>query len=76
METQNYELAAALRERLAIIGDAESRKNPEAHLERLRLISEKIDALVKHLPVSIDPQLNHFLVRRSYDKALEMLQRP
>lgn len=76
METQKGELASALRERLAIIRDEESRKNTEAHMARLRAVSEKIDALVKALPRYIDPQLGHFLSRRSYDKALEMLERP
>ena len=76
MKTQPGELASALRERLAIIADAESRKNIEAHMERLRAVSEKIDALIRALPQYIDPQLRHFLTRRSYDKALEMLERP
>jgi hypothetical protein len=76
METKKEELASALRERLAIIRDEESRKNAEAHVARLRAVSEKIDALVKALPRYIDPQLSHFLSRRSYDKALEMLERP
>ena len=74
METQTQKLASALRERLAIIRDEESRKNIEAHTTRLCAVSEKIDALVKALPEYIDPQLHHFLVRRSYDKALEMLE--
>jgi hypothetical protein len=68
-------LAEALRERIAVIRDEESRKNVDAHMERLRVVSEKIDVLVKALPVYIDPQLAHFLGRRSYDKALEMLER-
>lgn len=76
METQTQKLASALRERLAIVRDEESRKDTEAHMERLRVISQKIDAIVKALPEYIDPQLHHFLVRRSYDKALEMLERP
>ena len=75
MSTQK-ELATALRERLAIIRDEESRKNTEAHMERLRVISQKIDAIVKALPEYLDPQLRHFLTRRSYDKTLEMLDRP
>jgi enoyl-[acyl-carrier-protein] reductase (NADH) len=76
MKTQPDELASALRERLAVIADAESRKNIDAHMERLRAVSEKIHALVKALPPYIDPQLRHFLTRHSYDKALEMLERP
>ena len=67
------ELASALRERLAIIGDEESRQNPEQHMARLKEVSERIDTLAAALPRPIDPQLEHFLQRRSYDKALEML---
>ena len=67
------ELTEALRERLAIIGDEESRRDPLCHTERLREVSEKIELLVHRLPPTIDPQLRHFLQRRSYSKALELL---
>ena len=68
------ELAAALRERLAIIGDDESRRDPDRHTERLRAVSEKIEGLEQRLPPRIDPELRHFLQRRSYSKALELLE--
>jgi hypothetical protein len=68
------ELAAALRERLAVIGDEESRRDPDRHTERLRVVSEKIEDLERQLPPKIDPQLRHFLQRRSYSKALELLE--
>ena len=68
------EQADALRERLAIIGDEESRRDPERHTNRLRVISERIERLERTLPAHIDPQLRHFLQRRSYSKALELLQ--
>ena len=68
------DLAAALRERLAIIGDEESRQDPERHTERLRVVSEKIEQVERQLPSEIDPQLRHFLQRRSYSKALELLE--
>ena len=68
------ELAAALRERLAIIADRESRRDPDRHTARLREVSEKIDRLEQSLPSQIDPQLRHFLQRRSYSKALELLE--
>ena len=68
------ELAAALRERLAIIGDETGRRDPEKHIARLRTVSEKIDNLASALPKPIDPQLAHFLQRKSYDKALEFLE--
>lgn len=68
------DLAAALRERLAIIGDEQSRREPEQHMARLKAISERIELIVGRLPQPIDPRLAHFLQRRSYDKALEMLE--
>lgn len=74
MVNPTSDLAAALRERLAIIGDEESRRDPEKHTARLRAVSEKIDNLAAALPQPIDPQLAHFLQRRSYDKALELLE--
>jgi len=67
------ELAGALRERLAIIADEESRLDSVRHTERLREVSERIEEIERGLPPTIDPQLRHFLQRRSYDKALEFL---
>lgn len=67
------DLVAALRERLAIIRDENSRRDPEKHIARLRAASEKIDCLAAALPKPIDPQLVHYLQRKSYDKALELL---
>jgi hypothetical protein len=68
------DLAAALRERLAIINDQDSRRDPDQHVARLKDISEKIDNLAATLPKPVDPQLAHFLQRKSYDKALEFLE--
>ena len=68
------DLRDVLRERLAIIRDEESRRNPDAHMARLRAVSEKIDQLQAALPQPIDARLAHYLQRRSYDKALEMLE--
>jgi hypothetical protein len=68
------ELADALRERLAVIADHESRqRDPGAHLERLKAVSEKIVQLQSQLPPPTDPRLNHFLQGCSYDKALAFL---
>ncbi len=67
------ELASALRERLAVIGDREARANPAAHLEQIKAASEKITELQGRLPGKIDPRLRHYLERCSYDKALAML---
>ena len=74
MINSTSDLAAALRERLSIIGDENSRRDPDKHIARLRAISAKIDNLAAALPKPIDPQLAHFLQRKSYDKALEFLQ--
>jgi hypothetical protein len=74
MNQATADLAAALRERLAIIRDKRSRRDPEKHIMRLRAISEKIANLGTTLPKPIDPQLAHFLERKSYDKALEFLE--
>ncbi len=67
-------LREALRERVAIIGDEESRRDEQAHMARLSAVSEKIDKLQAALPRPINPQLAHYLQRRSYDKALEFLE--
>jgi hypothetical protein len=67
-------LAAALRERLSIIGDEESRRDQAKHMTRLQAVSEKIEALQATLPAKIDPRLKHYLERRSYDKALEWIE--
>jgi hypothetical protein len=75
MEKKLTELATALRERLAIIADEESRRDPVQHTDRLRQASERIERIEHNLPPTIDPQLRHFLQRRSYSKALELLAR-
>jgi len=74
MENAVSELAQALRERLAMIHDEESRCDEVKHVARLRAVSEKIDRLQAALPRPIDPQLAHYLQRKSYDKALEFLE--
>jgi len=67
-------LRQALGERLAIIGDEESRRDEPNHIARLRAVSSKIDKLAAALPRPIDPRLAHYLQRRIYDKALEFLE--
>jgi hypothetical protein len=67
------ELANTLRERLDIISDEQSRQSPEAHMKRLQNVSERIETLERQLPSDVDPQLRHFLQRRSYSKALELI---
>ena len=55
--------------------DEQSRHNETKHVARLRTISEKIDRLQEELPRPVDPRLAHYLQRKSYDKALEYLER-
>jgi hypothetical protein len=74
MEKAIADLKEALRERLAVIHDEESRGDEAKHLVRLRDISEKIDKLQVMLPQPIDPRLKHYLERKSYGKALEFIE--
>ena len=74
MEKVIVDLANALRERLAIIHDEESRRDEAEHIARLRAVYEKIDQLQAALPKPVDPRLAHYLERKSYDKALEYLE--
>ena len=74
MTREAYELAEALRERLRIISDESSRRNPDQHMARLHEISDRIESLAAALPRPIPPRLAHFLDRRSYDKALDFLE--
>jgi hypothetical protein len=68
------DLAAALRERRAIIADDVSRRDADQHMSRLKQVSERIELLHAALPRPLDPQLAHYLQRASYDKALEFLE--
>ena len=74
MENTLVDLAQALRERLAVIRDEQSRSDEAKHIARLKAVSERIDALQTRLPKPVDPRLTHYLQRRSYDKALEFLE--
>jgi hypothetical protein len=74
MEEALLDLAEALRERLAVIRDQESRRDEATHIERLKAVSEKIEKLQREVPQPINPRLAHYLERKSYDKALEYLE--
>ena len=74
MESAIVDLKEALRERLAVIRDEQSRSDEPKHIARLRAVSEKIDQLQAALPKPVDPRLVHYLERKSYDKALEYLE--
>lgn len=69
-------LAEALRGRLAVIADHAHRdRDASGHLARLVDASEKIDTLIAALPhQELDPQFNHYLERKSYDKALAWIE--
>jgi hypothetical protein len=74
MEEALLDLVEALRERLAVIRDEESRRDEAKHIARLKAVSEKIDKLQRQVPKPIDPRLAHYLERKSYDKALGYLE--
>jgi len=74
MKDAAAELAQALRERLGLIRDEQSRRDEAKHIARLKAVSEKIDKLQRALPQPVDPRLAHYLQRKSYDKALEYLE--
>ena len=74
MENVLVELTQALRERLAVIRDEQSRRDEAKHIARLKAISEQIDDLQTRLPKLLAPRLVHYLQRKSYDKALEFLE--
>jgi hypothetical protein len=67
-------LAEALRERLRVIEDQESRLDASRHMQRLKEASETLETIENQLPPTTHPQLRHFLERRSYSKALEFLE--
>ena len=68
-------LAEALHERLAVIRNRQLyAHDPSAHLRQLKQISETISALRHQLPTPVDPQLQHYLDRSSFDKALAWLE--
>ena len=68
------QLADILRERLSVIADRElCARDPAAHLEKLKSVSERITQLSASLPKPVDSDLAHYLQRASYQKALDWL---
>lgn len=68
-------LAGLLRRRLAVIADRDwYARDAAGHLAALQSVSEAIEAAAHALPGPVDPQLAHYLDRRSYDKALAFLE--
>jgi hypothetical protein len=69
------ELAAALRERIAVIADREAAlRDSAAHMDRLRAASERIGRAAGALPRPVDPRLEHFIEGCSFAKALAWLE--
>ncbi len=69
------ELATTLRERLAVIADRELyARDPAAHLERLKAVSERITQLGAALPRPLPGDFLHYLQRASYEKALAWIE--
>lgn len=69
------ELAAALRERLAVIADrAWYERDPAGHLEQLKVASARIETASAALPKPVPGDLAHFLHGCSYQKALAWIE--
>lgn len=69
------DLVRLLETRIAVIADHGFRdRDPEAHLDALRNVSEAIDEWYRSHRSEIDGNLNHFLAGASYQKALVYLQ--
>ncbi|MEM7011113.1 MAG: hypothetical protein AAF585_06475 [Verrucomicrobiota bacterium] len=75
MNDQLQELAQLLERRTSVIADHEFRdRDPDAHLQQLKEVSEAIMELHSQVKPSIDARLNHFLTQCSYDKALDYIR--
>ena len=69
------ELAAALRERVAVIADRELyARDPAQHLEKLKAASGRIERAAAALPQPVPGDLAHFLRGSSFQKALAWLE--
>lgn len=67
-------LAKLLKERLEIIADHSFRdRDPEAHLNALRSVSENLALLYQDNKPEFPPRLRHFMEQCSYAKALDYL---
>jgi hypothetical protein len=68
-------LASALRERLSVIADRDLyQRDPEAHLEKLKAASQRIEESAAALPTPVPGDLAHYLHRASYAKALAWIE--
>lgn len=70
-----HTLRALLQHRLDLIADHAFRdRDPAAHLEALKTVSEQISAEHTAQRANLPPKLNHYLTQASFSKALEFLQ--
>ena len=68
------ELQTLLKNRLNIIADHTFRdRDPEAHLEALKAVSQEIDSYAETHRSELDARLRHYLSNSSYQKALDHL---
>ena len=68
-------LADALRERMAIIADRDLyQRDPSAHLEKLKVVSQRIEQCAGALPPPISGELAHYIQRASFAKALGWIE--
>ena len=75
MNDKLQEIAQLLEQRTAVIANHHLRdRDPDAHLDQLRSVSEALVAAHREVESSIDPRLNHFLTQCSYEKALEHIR--
>lgn len=69
------ELRQLLHQREAIIADHSFRdRDPAAHLDALRKVSENLSAWTSAHQGEIDAKLRHYLTNASYQKALAHLE--
>ena len=69
------ELADLLRFRLRVVADHELRDHdPDAHLKKLREVSEAVVEKHRSLQGGLPPRLEHFLTQCSYEKALDFIE--
>ncbi len=69
------ELTALLRHRVAIIEDHAWRdRDPAAHLQALKDVSESITTWTSAHRTEVDSRMRHYLANASYQKALTFLE--
>lgn len=74
LRTMTADLANLLRRRETVIADHTWRdRDPAAHLDALKQVSEEISAWADAHRDQIDPRLRHYLANASFAKALAHL---